>query len=338
KKLLLPYVDDAHDEQTRRYALLSLAALGLSGEGHGDVISALIPILEDENEALARNAVDVLEDLKPRKSDADTLERLLENGYSRVQAYAIRALGRLGTVAYARRIAGFLGHRDHNLRAAAADALADMSVATDVLLGELHREHDEEYVDELIRVLGRHAKRVSRQKVRDLVKQLFDRMQANDPQYLVLRKAVLALDPEALRASVQSRCSAARRRKDYAAMRDCLRLLQGTEWMTPDMRFQLAVAKLKTSRKEMARAARQKDYALELVAEHLHEEGKAFTRKLLKESALEPEDLYYVGFHFSERLNEERRFGTDILDHIVKKHKRSKVAKAARDKLKVEGH
>ncbi len=121
-------------------------------------------------------------------------------------------------------------------------------------------------------------------------------------------------------------------------MRDCLELLQDSPYMTADARFQLMVAKLKTSRKEMARSARQRDVALDLVAELLHEGGKTFTRKLLKESTLDPEDLYYVGYHFSERLNEERRFGTDVLAHVAGKGKRNRTAKEAREKLKIEGH
>ena len=53
---------------------------------------------------------------------------------------------------------------------------------------------------------------------------------------------------------------------------------------------------------------------------------------------LEAEDFYYVGFHFSEKLNEERRFGEDILRHLKKKWSRGPIAKLAREKLKIEGH
>lgn len=339
KRLLIPYTQPEHDEQTRRYALLSLARIEYSGEGHGDLIKALLPILKEENENLVRHAVEVLQRVKPRKSDTEQLLELLETSpHSAVQAYAIQALGRLGTITNARRIVAFLEHKDHNLRHAAHTALNEMSDATQVLLEELDKAVDQEYADEIVAILQHHHTRVNKEKARDLVQQLFDYLEANDKRHQTFRKALLAVSPETLRNSVMSRVAAARKKKDYTRVRDCLGLLEGTEFMTPEVRHQLMVAKLKTSRKDMSRAFRLNDYALELVGEMLHEEGKPFQRKLLKSSELDLEDLYYVGFHFCERLNEERRFGADVLEHVAKKGKRTKYAKLAREKLRAEGH
>ena len=49
---------------------------------------------------------------------------------------------------------------------------------------------------------------------------------------------------------------------------------------------------------------------------------------------LNAEDLYYVGFHFAERFGKEREFGAAVLRQVVKGSPRSKVAAAAKNKLK----
>jgi HEAT repeat protein/predicted HTH domain antitoxin len=338
KKLLLPYVSAENDDQTRRYALLSLAQLQYSGSGHGDLMKAVLPILEEEDETLVRYAVDVLSKVPPRKSDAPRLEELLENPHSIVQAYAVRGLGGLDTVTHARRIVGYLYHRDHNLRDAAREALSGMKSATGVLLEMLEEPYDEERCRLLASILSHHASRINRDKARELGRQMFEYLKDNDGRYQTYRAVLLAVEPQALRDAVNARLGQARKRGDWPMVRDCLRLLADSEFFTPEVRYQLAIAKLKTSRKEFDRASRLEDYALTLIAEMLAEEGKPFVRKFLAEEALELEDYYYVGFHFAERLNEERRFGADVLRHVLKQSKRSKLGRQAKEKLRVEGH
>jgi hypothetical protein len=130
----------------------------------------------------------------------------------------------------------------------------------------------------------------------------------------------------------------AAKKKDFATIRDTLKLLDHTELLTSDIRFQLAIAKLKTSKKDRSRAFRLSDYCLEHMAHLLREDPKGFKRKFMAEKSLEAEDFLYVGFHFAERLNEERRFGVDLLRHVVKKWPRSQAGKVAKKKLSVEGH
>ncbi|MBN1256562.1 MAG: HEAT repeat domain-containing protein [Planctomycetes bacterium] len=338
KKLLLPYTLEEYDEQTRRYALISLEELEYPGESHGDVIKAITPILDEENENIVSHAVGVLSKIHPRKSDADKLIELLENQHSCVQSYAIRSLGLLNTITYARMILHFLWHKDHNLRHTVHETLSQMSSAINMLLEQLAELKDIKQAEDLVSIIAAHSARITKPKASALVRQLFDLMSKNDTRYQLYRDVILLVDSKSLRTSVFSRVSSARKRKDYNTVANCLTLLVDTEFMAPELKFDLAVAKLKTSRKESTRAFRQSDYCLELIAEMLHLNGKGFVKDFLADSSLDLEDYYYVGFHFSERLNTERRFGADVLRHVVKKGKRKKIAAAAREKLKVEGH
>lgn len=59
--------------------------------------------------------------------------------------------------------------------------------------------------------------------------------------------------------------------------------------------------------------------------------------RLRRERGLTPEDLYYVAFALAEGRGEERAIARDLLEHLGTKHARTKVGKAARNKLRLVG-
>lgn len=56
---------------------------------------------------------------------------------------------------------------------------------------------------------------------------------------------------------------------------------------------------------------------------------------LKKEKALEPTDLFYLGFHFAEGAADERDLGKDILEFLATRYPRTNVGKSAKNKLKL---
>ena len=52
---------------------------------------------------------------------------------------------------------------------------------------------------------------------------------------------------------------------------------------------------------------------------------------------LEAEDLYYLGFHFAEQGGQQRQFAGKVLRLLVKRSPRSKLAQAAKSKLRGAG-
>jgi hypothetical protein len=117
-----------------------------------------------------------------------------------------------------------------------------------------------------------------------------------------------------------------------------LGLLDRGGLLTSELRYKLMLASLKTSVKSRSRSARAGDPTLEHAARLLAEDPKGFKTRLLAEKILDDEDFLYLGFHFSERLNEERRFGADLLRHVSHKWPRRQSAKDAKQKLQLEGH
>ena len=62
--------------------------------------------------------------------------------------------------------------------------------------------------------------------------------------------------------------------------------------------------------------------------------GYDVSRALKKDRGLDLEQLYYVGFHFSE---EGEPLGAELLEEVVKKAGRTKVGKMAKNKLALVG-
>ena len=74
------------------------------------------------------------------------------------------------------------------------------------------------------------------------------------------------------------------------------------------------------------------DAALDLLV-HLEESRFPASTRLKRERALDPEELYAVGFALAETHGAGRRIAEDILGHLAARHPRTKVGKSARNKL-----
>ena len=59
------------------------------------------------------------------------------------------------------------------------------------------------------------------------------------------------------------------------------------------------------------------------------------TERLRKERALTPEELFYIAFNFAEGGGEEKALARELLAHVAAKSSRTKVGKAAKNKLRL---
>src|SRR5439155_599110 len=141
-----------------------------------------------------------------------------------------------------------------------------------------------------------------------------------------------------LRDRVEERAIALRKKKNYETAILYLRLLTRDPACGMPVRFELAGCELKRSGKELSAESRAADPALQQFANLLqhYEEGELFDR-VEKARWLEPEDLYYLGFHFAEQVGRAQAFGGRVLQLVVGRSPKSKLAQAAKSKLKREG-
>jgi hypothetical protein len=154
-----------------------------------------------------------------------------------------------------------------------------------------------------------------------------------DALLFLLREA----DPRAHRDRLEERGVALRKKKDYARALAYFRLLARDPACAAPVRFELAACGLKTSAKDVSAEARAADPVLQQFAALVQNHEAEVTQALQKAKWLEPEDLFYLGFHFAEKDHQEQKFGGLALKLLVKRSPKSKLAKDAKTKLKREG-
>ena len=339
-KLIMPFISPDYSIQLRRHALLSLGSFTYAGAKYQDVFDAILPILkEKEYEELVRHAVQLLCKISVKRADNDKIKALLNNPHTGVKVYAIQTLSHIDSISNASTILDlWYNSRDAKIRDAAVDALRRMPSAAVVILRQLEDMHDRASGFELINILESHASRISDDKAGEMVKRMLELYRNHDEAYQFFRTALCRLRGTVLQSEICAAAAELRKQKMWAETADMLKLLDHTELMTADIRFDLASVLLKTSKQNRTRSYREDDYCLELFGVLVNADEKNFAKKIRACKFLTYDDLLYVGFHFSEQQNAERRIGLDLLKFVVSKSPKSEAAKTARAKLKTEGH
>jgi hypothetical protein len=67
----------------------------------------------------------------------------------------------------------------------------------------------------------------------------------------------------------------------------------------------------------------------------IYDDREDLVKRLVADKDLGVEEFFYLGFHFSEEGEDMRPFSTAMLEHVVKKYPRSKVAGPATQKLEL---
>ncbi len=335
---LLSFITSSTFPQVRRYALMSLSCLPLTEGKHPEVIAALNPILDDPDyEGLVRHAIAALDLIEPDKDDQDRLRLLLKNQHIGVRIYAIGKLAGLDSPNNAQLILEFLTASEQDLKEAAIEALSRMSSAVNIILKDIDENPGHIRSQDLMRILSNHHNRITPERARNRVKKMLEMRSRGDRHFELHWDALKSLRPDILQAEILKIADSAFDNSDYAKAKTNLELLDSGGLLTPSFRYRLMLASLKTSDKSRSRGSRASDPALEHAAKLLAENPKEFKQRLLAEKILTDEDFYYLGYHFSEKLNEERRFGADLLRHVLTRWPRRQTAKAAKQKLQVEG-
>ena len=340
KPKLLPYLSSEYSVQVRRHTLMSLARFEYVGTRHQDVFDAVLPILGEENyDELVRHAVVVLSKIKPKRSDNNKIRKLLENKHIGVKIYAVNALGGLDSITNAESLLELLGARNMKLRTAVSAALRNMPSAVVVILRHIDQVKNKAEAFEMVSILESHDNRIKSDKAKEMISRMLELYFAGDEHYQLYKMALIHLRGDVLQEELVATAEEARKEKDWQKVRDVLKIMDHTELLTSEIRYILATAKLKTSKKDTARSFRQSDYCLDHFLQLLKEKGaKKLKKELVADETLDMNDLYYIGFHFAEQHNEERRFGIDILKHVASKKRDKQIQAQAKEKLKLEGH
>lgn len=151
-----------------------------------------------------------------------------------------------------------------------------------------------------------------------------------DPLLFVLRES----GPAELRDRLHKRAASLMAKEAFESARLIYRALTRDPAAGFPYRMGAALCGLKTSAKQLGAEARAQDACLGQFAELARRDGVAVLAELEKSTCLQAEDLYYLGFHFAESLEEDlRNFGASVLRLLISRFPRGKLAAGAKSKL-----
>lgn len=340
QELLLGYLSPRHAPAVRLEATTALR-FALAKAPAKKALRRLMELLLDDDVLVGRAARDSLTVLRIGVEFSDELAELCASEVGEVALFAIQRLGELATSekgAAAKVAAKTLlpvARGSERVRAEAASKVLAQLPGGDALLVEaLADAEDETGAQVLVDVLAPLAPALQKKEL----KRLLEAGGKNLGKHLAVARKQLepvrAADPEAWAELLRERAKALQK-KDPARAEAIGQMLGRSMVATPEDRFGLVVNQLVHSSLDPHPRARQRDPALSEL-EKLNSEGFKVSDAVRKDKKLTDEARYYLGVHFAEKPTYElKNIGAEILEALAEG--RTKIAKAARNKMKLLG-
>ncbi|MFH1384430.1 MAG: HEAT repeat domain-containing protein [Candidatus Omnitrophota bacterium] len=334
KGLLLSFVKKDGDAyaHVRRNALLSLKRLNLRGR-HDDVAEVLFSLLENADQYAGKDIVDVLQPITFSKTFDKKIQRLLQSQNPYVRSFAISCLGRNGARQSAQCLVQYLKEKDTLIRQAAQEALGGMPSAVPLLLKALQTMCVEDEYMTIAHILKNHKEKITSERRAKLFSFMEQHLRKRHDAYKIYYTVLKTVMPEYLYDTVLKKIRLLKNRKKFKEAHAFTSLLSTGLLFTDEVKYEASIIGLKNSNQDIALRSRNNDTVLQLFEYLLKSSDIALLKRIKSEKNLEAHDLFYVGFHFSEKLFELKGFGVAILKLLIKKYPRSKVAPKAKKKL-----
>ena len=321
-----------HPTELRAAALQAVG--GWTPAPNKDQLRRLFACAADPDFRIAAPALMILSRLPNAEKHAAEWTALLSAPDIAARRLAMDKVGDRDTADVAEGLMAQLSHPDRGLRDAARAKLANLEHGRKALADALVAAPTAEEMWPLARSVAPFVGTFPAKLRGELLDTACEHLEAGDhrvdPLLFLLREA----DATGLRDKVFERAVAKRKKKDYETALRYLKLLARDPAAGLPVRLELAMAGLKTSAKELAADSRAADRSLQQFEHVVGQDPAEVLKAVEKAKWLDTEDLFYLGFHFAERFGKEREFGAAVLKLVVKGSPRSKVAAAAKNKLK----
>jgi HEAT repeat protein len=340
RPLLLDYIGPKQVAFVRRNALQALAGLSREGAGVDAMIKKVLPLLKEEDrENVVSPAIALLAPLEFPANTVGDLEKLAKSDNAEVRRFAVRKLGYQTGKKIVGSMLDWLSDADQEVRDIAAKALCRIEDAAQPLLEKLGKVSTADDAWNIVKLLKPHAERFAKDAKKKLAARCLDLLEKNDPRVPAYTWLLRNVDAAGFNAQIAEAGEDLRQRKKFAAAVQSLRLLANTEFFNAAVRYQLSFSGLKTSSKDLAPGRRGEDPCLRGFTALLRDPSfKLFDGLAKDKKLLEPEDLFYLGFHFAESpMGHEQQFSKQVFEFLIKTWPKSEQAKAAKNKLKTEG-
>lgn len=251
--------------------------------------------------------------------------------------FGIEKLGDLDQRPVAEALLTQLRYPDGGVRDAALARLSRLTTGRQALAEALLNAQNPDEAWSLARAQMSLAKEYPPALRQKLFAQASAYLEKNDRRADSLLALLREADPRALRDRLEERALALRKKKNYAQALVYLRLLTRDPGCVEAIRFEQAACSLKLSAKDLAAESRAADPALQQFAGLIHRHETDPAELVAKAKWLETDELFYLGFHFAEGKGPERDFGGRVLELVIKRAPKAKVAKDAKSKLRSAG-
>jgi len=277
--------------------------------------------------------VALLEDQSFERRHLERLQKLADSPQGVVKRFAVHTLGGFDSGSVVKKLIEYLSDDSYARRSEAMATLKNTPAARVPLMKELLSCDDERRAWALAEVLLAQD-RSWRKDVRDELWHRFAEAmdEREDRLYSPFLHVLREIEAPDLLERVRETGEQRRKKKKFAAGARWLGLLRETPAFDGETKLALALCELKSHKHLLNASVRKHDPALELLRD-LAASALPLADRLRKERSLAPEDLFYVAFNFAEGKIEERGLARELLEHVTRKFGRTKVGKAAKNKL-----
>ena len=286
-------------------------------------VKSMMDLLEDPAQKGVHDAVrEVLAEL-PELPEAvvPVLKRLLASRHAEQRLFALRMLRTAGGAELAKIAIKLLDHEDPRFRQAAIESLAHNRQAIEPLLRLLTTSRDLPTAQVCADVLVRLREHIPPKLARALAERSVKLLSGNARVADLLLDVVLASGASKLAPFLVERCIRLRRVARHADAMHVLARLVAAAPADDEVRYQLALTKLLHDAAQPAvESAAPGNSTMGFLATLLRSGFPVFDR-LRKESAMTPELLLRVATHFATAVGPERRFATELLQHLAARSK-----------------
>lgn len=325
-----------HPRELRAAALQAIGTRPLpSGK---DVLKRLLLCAADPDFRVAAPALMMLKTVPVADRGGKDWLPLFDAPEAAARRFVIEKLDEKDTPEIAEALVKQLGHRDRALRDAALSALAKKKYGRAALADALLNAQSPDAAWDLARAQMPHAAEYSPELRGRVEKQAFSYLEAGDRRADALLALLREADARAMRDRLEERALALRKKKDYEKALIYYRQVTRDPACAEEVRFDAAACALKRSERELTAETRAADPALTQFARLVHSHETEPAERLQETKWLDPEELFYLGFHFVEGADRrDREFGDAVLQLVIERAPKTKTARDARSKLRSLG-
>jgi hypothetical protein len=300
-------------------------------------LKRLFACAADSDFRLAAPALVLLKDLPVSERTVPEWLTLLQASDVAVRKLALDKIGDRDTAEVAKALLQQIQHPDRSLRDSALARLTQLKQGRKALTTALLEADSPDRAWMLARAQAPFVRTYPAEWREQVFAQVCDYLESNDRRADALLFLLREADATELRQRLEDRALYWRKKKAYETALLYLRLLLRDPSSGFPIRLELACCGLKVSPHDLAPEARASDPCLQQFATLCQGYEAELSAALEKIKWLSPEDLYYLGFHFAEQVGQQKQFGGKVLRLLVKRSPRTKLAQAAKRKLRGVG-